>query len=309
MEIELIEPMLCKTTFPKKYVPTEWITQIKYDGTRCIAYKFGGKVKLYTRSQKSELSEQYPELVKELEEVFPYDNIILDGEIVFFPIEPKGNEDKYGKFMTALATDETKAGYKVKYMVFDIIKHNLYDFTTWSLENRLAYLLNLFNDRTFNTIKLVKTYFYTNYKDLFNVVVDEGGEGVVLKKLEDHYLPGKRRWLKVKVKDTSDVYILGMTRGTGKRAKTFGSLIIGNYIDNEMVCQGKCSGYNDEELKYLFKKISAMDDYDYLDVDIPKGAIKTVEPTLMVEIEYMEVTEDGMFRHPRYVRLREDKEE
>lgn len=305
MANELIEPMLCKTSFPRSFKPEEWVVQIKYDGTRCIVYKENGKVTMHTRSGKSELSEQYPELVKELEEKFPYDDIILDGELVFFP-----EGSKYGKFTTALATEETKEKFEVKLMVFDIIKHGMYDFTTWSLKPRLMYLFNLFaSGAKYTYITPIITYFDVDYEEIFKTVVEGGGEGVVLKKLDDMYEPGKRKWIKVKDKDTSDVYILGMTRGTGKRSSTFGSLIVGSYIDNKMVSQGKCSGFSDKELEYLFETLSAMEDYDYIDVDIPKNAIKTVEPTLMVEVEYMEVTADGMFRHPRYIRLREDKTE
>ncbi len=84
----------------------------------------------------------------------------------------------------------------------------------------------------------------------FKRIVNSGGEGIIIKKTNGLYIPGKKpanNWIKGKKKVTHDVVIMGFKDGTGKNAKLFGSIKIGHYIDGKLTPCGYCSsGLNDE---------------------------------------------------------------
>jgi bifunctional non-homologous end joining protein LigD len=139
--------------------------------------------------------------------------------------------------------------------------------------------------------------------------VSSGGEGVVTKKKNSLYIGESRGyWVKVKKESTEDVVILGITRGENKRAPTFGALILGQYDKNgQMKAIGKSSGFTDQMLEKLYKTIMSMPEVKgYPGVDI-KDVKRWVAPKMVIEVEYMEKTPYGILRHPRFLRMRDDK--
>ncbi|MBL7865598.1 MAG: hypothetical protein JNK10_12015, partial [Cyclobacteriaceae bacterium] len=128
------------------------------------------------------------------------------------------------------------------------------------------------------------------------------------------YLPGRRSdvWVKVKVRNTVDCRIVGYTPGKGNRESTFGSLQIVEEISGKLQYRGKVgSGFDDAMMKQVLSEIKKLKK-----VKQPKlegGAIVDekvtvwIEPTLVAEISYAQITRDKMFREPVFVRLRPDR--
>lgn len=117
-------------------------------------------------------------------------------------------------------------------------------------------------------------------------VLKDGHEGLVLRELE-----GKERLFKVKPHETYDVRVTGMVEGTGKHAGRMGALItpMGNVG----------TGFTDKDREWWWEQGSkCLEAYDL--------GIEGAAP-ITIEVECWELTKDGKFRHPRFIRVREDK--
>lgn len=295
-----LKPMLARDNpFEKPFQQKDYVIQEKFDGTRIIAIKEMGKWHLMTRHWKNEVSDKFPEIVKDLNKISAKD-VILDAELTFF---------KNGKseFMTVLAKPETKKGYKAKLLVFDIIRYNG-DVSKLPLIRRLEILRKILPTST--NVELVKTISSpANFQKVYNEIVKKQGEGVIMKKKDSKYKFDTRQdWIKVKNVYTEDVVIVGMTRGEGKRAVTFGALVIAQYDKNgKLTIVGKASGFNDATGLQLYNTLMRMPNAgNYLHSSL-KDVIRWVAPKLVAEVKYFEKTPYGILRHPVFLRMRDDK--
>jgi bifunctional non-homologous end joining protein LigD len=264
------------------------------------------------RSWKNDFAPGYPEIVSELKKINAA-NFVIDGELVFFkrgqPVSASFIDGPKEQFVTALATSTTKAGFDVKLMLFDVQEWNGRNYRGIPLTQRIQ-LLNRVIPRTLRHIQVVETYTdHTKFQSIFNKIVANGGEGVVAKKKNSPYIGDSRAyWTKVKRAATEDVVVLGITFGTGKRLPTFGALILGQYDKNgQMKAIGKSSGFDDAMLEKLYRIMMSLPEVKaYSGVDI-KDVKRWVAPKMVIEVEYMEKTPYGILRHPRFLRVRDDK--
>jgi len=141
----------------------------------------------------------------------------------------------------------------------------------------------------------------------------QGFEGVVAKKLGSPYRGGRRtgEWRKIKLLNRQDCVILGWTPGTGSRTKTFGALLLGAYDDGELVWIGQVgTGFTDRMLEDLMGRLEPLrfDEPAVRDPELRrvKGAY-FVQPTLVCEVEFLQLTSAGKLRAPSYKGLRSDK--
>lgn len=295
-----IRPMLARDNpYEEPFKQPDYVLQEKFDGTRIVAIKKGPKWALMTRTWKNEVSDRFPEIVRDLNKIRSPD-VVLDAELVF---------SKHGKakFMTALAKPETKAGYTIKLMVFDVMRYNG-DTTKMPLMKRLE-LLHKILPQTKN-IELVKTITTpATFQKVYNTIVKDQGEGVIMKKKDSRYAFDTRKdWIKVKKIYTEDCVVVGMTHGEGKRAATFGALVLAQYDKHgKLVIVGKASGFDDATGLQLYHALSKMPDAgNYLNASV-SGVKKWVAPKIVVEVKYYEKTPYGILRHPVFLRIRNDK--
>ena len=299
MNPKQIYPMLARDNpYEDPFVQPGYILQEKYDGTRVIAIKRGLKWVLMTRKWKSNITSKFPEIVQELNRIQSND-IILDGEITFF---------KRGKveFLTVLAKPETREGYNAKYMVFDIRRFNG-DVRKLPLMERIALLRRILPESRY--IELVKTFKTpSNFRNVYNTIVRNKGEGVVMKKKDSPYVDDSREhWIKVKKTYTEDCVVVGITHGLGQRTSTFGALILAQYERNgRLKIVGKTSGFNVQMMHHLYNAIMKMPSYHYPGLNMP-GVKKWIPSKIVVEVRYTEKTPYGILRHPVFVRIRDDK--
>jgi bifunctional non-homologous end joining protein LigD len=148
-------------------------------------------------------------------------------------------------------------------------------------------------------------------KELLAMSSERGLEGLVMKRLDSAYAPGKRtgEWLKVKNVSRQEFVIGGWLPGQGRRQGLLGSLLIGYYEDGELRYAGKVgTGFSDRDLAELSKRLQPLrrEKNPFASGRGPRTAVY-VEPTLVAEIEFRELTGDRQVRHGSFKGLREDK--
>ena len=141
-------------------------------------------------------------------------------------------------------------------------------------------------------------------------------EGVVAKRLDSPYRPGRRtdEWLKIKNVNRQELVIGGWLPGKGARAGRLGALLMGYYEPDEegqpvLRYAGRVgTGFNEQELERLGRELAARtrSASPFAGTQPPRGA-RFVEPELVAEIEFRQWTHDRILRHSSYKGLREDK--
>jgi len=137
-------------------------------------------------------------------------------------------------------------------------------------------------------------------------------EGMIAKRAESPYIENHRTsdWLKIKFSNTEEVIICGFTEPRGSR-KSFGALILGKYLNGKLTyCGHTGTGFNNTSLKELYQKLQKLVVKSSPFEIIPKTnmPVTWTKPELICEIKYSEITRDGIFRHPVFIGIREDKD-
>jgi bifunctional non-homologous end joining protein LigD len=147
---------------------------------------------------------------------------------------------------------------------------------------------------------------------LFEAAREHGLEGIMAKKRDSKYLPGKRTdcWYKIKVRQSSEAVIIGYTKGKGDRGQTFGALHIAEKSGTELHYRGKVgTGFDDATIREILaalKKIDEVKSVKVIGEVLDKKTSTWLEPKLIAEISYSKLTPDKMFREPVFIRLRPD---
>ncbi len=280
-----------------------WLFEVKWDGYRAIGRVAGGNATLTSRNG-NDLSERFPSVAKALEKAVKTSDCVLDGEVCAL--------DEHGR-ATFSAMQQGKPGTTYVYFVFDLLEvegEPSIDLPLTERRKRLEQLL----DRSARAVQLSEAF--DDGEALFEAAEKQGFEGVIAKRADSHYLPGKRTrdWLKIKTEHRQEFVIAGYTKGQGRRANTLGSLILAVNRGGDLVYVGNCgTGFTDAEIKKLLTKLKPLERKDPPFRVVPKmpkvrkGDVVWVEPKLVCEVRFAEWTHDGHLRAPSYQGLREDK--
>ena len=277
----------------------DWRYEVKWDGFRALCYVSRGRAELLSRND-NDLTKRFPAVAAALPDAVVGD-AVLDGELVAL--------DKTGKatFSAIQQGSETTQLY-----VFDVLEIGgvpVIGLPFTERRERLAEIL-----RPTGTVRLSETF--DDGDALFEAAQEQGLEGIVAKRARSSYQPGKRNrdWLKVKTRHRQEFVVAGYTKGQGRRASSFGSLILAVRRGNELSYVGNVgTGFDEKEIQRLLKLLEPLD-RETSPFPVPpklprvkKGDVVWVEPRLVVEVEFVEWTHDGHLRAPSYQGLRDDK--
>ncbi len=283
-----------------------WIFEVKWDGIRAISYVKGG-LSIRSRNQK-ELIDNFPEL-SELNDLTR--DTVLDGEIV---VMKDGKLD----FQTLIQRRQNTNPGEIRYMsgkfpatyiIFDILEKDGEKLLDIPLMERKKILKNSVNEGNFIVLSIFVEETGVAY---YRAVLEKGLEGIMAKKKQSSYEPGKRsnNWLKIKQVKTCDCVIFGYTKGEGNREKTFGSLILGLYDAAGPVFIGKVgTGFSQEDMEDMKKSLDKfkVEEETLPGVDMDRE-ITWLRPDVVCEVGYQSITDDGKLRIPVFKRFREDKD-
>ncbi len=305
-----IRPMLAeRLSSPKEILEKlggKCIAEYKYDGERIQAHKDGEKVMLFSRRLEN-ITRQYPDAVELVKKNVKPKEAIIEAECVavnldtgeMMPFQELMHRRR--KYDIAKAIDE----YPVSLFVFDALYVDGRDLTIepYPVRHKILEEIIQENDR----FQLAKYLIVDNSEDLekfFEEAVEAGCEGLVCKSLNDDavYQAGARGWLWIKYKrdyksemtDTVDLVIVGAFHGRGRRAGTYGALLLAAYNHEndtfETIC--KCgSGFTDADLQNLPKMLEPYKiDHRHPRVNSELEAEVWFIPKIVIEVIGAEIT-------------------
>ena len=303
-----LQPMLATTG----ELPTGdgWAYEFKWDGVRALGTVDGGRLHLSSRNSL-DITPAYPEL-RDAAESLGATQVVLDGEIV--ALDPETGRPDFGRLQSRMHVRNTSqarrlaADCPVAWFVFDLLfldGHLLIDLPYSERRERLEALELPFP---------VPPSFSGEGEAVLAASSEQGLEGVLAKRCDARYHPGKRTrdWIKVKNTRRQEVVIGGWEPGEGNREGSIGALLIGVYEGDTLHYAGQVgTGFNARTLKDLQRRLQPLEQSSSPFDAVPRQYAKTahwVEPTLVAEVVFSHWTKDGRMRHPSYKGLREDKE-
>jgi len=303
-----VKPMKA-TLIDEPFNDPDWLYEVKWDGYRALAFLDKKEVTLISRNNIP-FDKYYP--INDILKRWKI-NAVIDGEILV--INDKGISD-FG----SLQNWRSEADGNLVYYVFDILWYEGKNLMGLTLRERLAILKQIIpidDDRV-----RISQVFDTRGVDFFDAAEKLGLEGIMAKKADSVYTSDLRskEWLKIKVQRRQEVVIAGFTKNEGT-AKAFSALILGVYEGKTLRYVGKVgTGFSDKQQKEMMAQFKPLitDKSPFnveIDVDKPSrfrpqrlGAKPTwLKPVLICEVNYAEVTNEGIFRQASFKGMRSDK--
>ena len=295
-----------------KVVPPDdeaWAFEVKWDGIRAIVFADHGEVCIQSRNLL-DVTRQYPE-VQGLGDVFATRRVILDGEIVAPDEDGRPQFSRLQQRMhqsSAAVINDGMRNYPVSFMAFDVL----------AVDGESTMALPYLERRArLEALELSGSWWQTPSTHVGDgslvlaATKSQGLEGVLAKRLDSTYEPGRRSrsWLKIKNKNRQEFVVGGWSPGAGNRSDHFGALLIGYYDGDRLIYAGHVgTGFNRKTLDDLLRRMNALrrDRSPFVATPRIPGAV-WVEPELVCEVEFTEWTTEGVLRHPSFKGLRDDK--
>jgi DNA ligase D-like protein (predicted ligase) len=304
-----IEPMLSESA-DKPPGGDDYVYEVKWDGIRAMIAVENGQIKIVNRNQR-DITAQFPELLNG-EKAFRATCGLFDAEIVSLD---KTGKPEFKKVINRLmASGETN--------IQKLSKSNpvyCYIFDCLYLDGRALVNEPMLKRREWMTdaVRVGETPYRVSEivedgESLFEAAREHNLEGIMAKKANGKYLPGRRSdlWIKVKVRNTRECCIIGYTKGKGDRGQTFGALHIAEREGEELHYRGKVgTGFDDATIKEILgamKEVKQLKKIEVIGTLIDEKISTWLQPELIAEISYSRLTPDKMFREPVFVRLRQD---
>ena len=303
-----IAPMLAVSgTLPAN--DDQWAFEVKWDGVRVIAYVDGGGLRMESRNLL-DITARYPEL-HGLPDALGGRGAVLDGEVVTFDEDGRPSFGRLQHRMHVAGEREVRmrmAEFPVVYMAFDVLWLDGEPTMRLPYTERRALLASLqLQGESWQT----PAHHIGDGAAMVAASRERGLEGVLAKKLDAVYEPGKRSrcWLKVKNTARQEVVIGGWLPGAGNRTGRIGALLVGYYDGDDLRFAGKVgTGYTDRMLAELAETLAplARPTSPFAN-KVPYKQAQFVEPTLVCDVEFTEWTATNTLRHPSFKGLRFDK--
>ena len=298
-----------------------WAVEMKWDGIRTIATVRDGSVRLTSRSGR-DLTPEYPELVALADAVrgdaargrLAHRGAVLDGEIV--ALDARGRPD-FGLLQRRMNLDDPREvaaaaqEVPVRLLLFDALEVAGRSMLGEPYTARRTALEELV---TTGDVIDVPPAFEGDFDEAFATSRRLGLEGVVAKRADSTYAPGRRgsAWVKVKHTRMQEVVVVGWRPGKGARAGSIGSLLVAVPRDGGLRYAGRVgTGFSDRQLAEIAARLARIERTSSPATDVPAldaSDARWVSPRHVGEVEFAQWTADGRLRHARWRGWRPDKE-
>lgn len=303
--LPLLRPMLAVAAQP--FSDIEYVFEVKWDGYRCLAY-LNGETVLRSRNML-DLTPAFTDLaaIHRLVSDLP---AIIDGEIVVFA---DGRPDfgllqARGRLSDRKRISAAAKAHPAVFIAFDVLYRNGRSVLQEPLERRRELLRGMVRPAT--EIAVAESV-PGDGEGFFEACKASGLEGVMAKRLDSPYFPGRRSplWKKIRAWKSADLVICGWEPGGGPRL--LGALILGVYRKGELVFAGKVgTGFDTRTGRELVELLARAAQPEPL-FQLPRGyrgKPRWVEPVLVCAVDFTEATREGYLRHPVFKGLRPDKD-
>jgi DNA ligase D-like protein (predicted ligase) len=307
-DAHFVEPMPCLAV--KKLPEGEaWQYELKLDGYRALAVKHKGQVTLFSRNRKL-FNSRFPAIAAAFAKL--PDETIIDGEIV--AIDESGRPS-----FSRLQNFSENAG-SITFYAFDIPMWSGRDLRMQPLDKRRE----LLHTKAMPKLPAIhfSDSFAANAEKMISAVRSQGLEGIVAKRGDSFYEPGRRNgaWVKMRIGGGQEFVIGGYTPSP----KNFDDVLVGYFRGNKLMFAARVrNGFVPALRTAVFRKFKGLESRKCPFVDLPESEkgrwgegltaadmekCVWLKPQLVAAIEYAEWTPANHLRHSRFVALREDKD-
>ena len=294
------------------------VFEYKLDGFRVQAHKVDGKISLFTRRME-DVTKQFPDVVSLIEKNVKGESFILDNEIVgynqetkrYLPFQKISQRIKRKHDIEKMAKD-----FPVEINVFDVLYHDGKSIEGKPLTERRDLLEKIIKPIKWKIVltKKIITSSEEEATKFYKESLKAGNEGVMIKKIDGPYIPGRHvgGWIKFKpVMETLDLVIVGAEWGEGKRATWLSSFDLACQDKGKFLELGKVgTGIKEKGEGVTFKQLTKELKPNVIQT---KGKHVLVKPNLVVEVAYEEIQKSPTYnsglalRFPRILRIRYDR--
>ena len=288
----------------------EWLYELKLDGYRAVLIKDGATVRLVSRNEKN-LTPFYPRVVAAAQKL-RNERVVLDGEIV--ALDPTGRPS-----FQSLQHRGANPSHPIVFYAFDVLHVDGHDVIRESLSQRRARLTEVIEGGPIMRISLELP---GTAADIVNTVRAAGLEGVIAKRRDSIYQPGKRSsdWVKLKLENQQE-FVIGGYRPDG--AHGIDALLVGYYEGQALLFAGKVrAGMVSHVRRELLKKLKPLSIDSCPFSNLPDSSagrwgggvtvdqmseMQWVRVKLLAQIRFVEWTAERRLRHAKFLGLRNDK--
>jgi bifunctional non-homologous end joining protein LigD len=303
-----IQPMLAVlSTLPPD--PKPYSFEFKWDGVRAITYFDGRRLSMESRN-RLDITPRYPELHAIAKELSGR-RAILDGEVVALDKDGRPSFPLLQQRMHVRDSGAVKILMKsvpVYYMLFDILYLDNQVTMPLPFKKRREMLEELMlSGQNWRTSPAIEG----EGKSMYETALAHTMEGIVAKKLDSLYEPGRRspNWLKIKIVQSQELVVGGWCPEKGDNRSRIGCLLLGYYDKGQFRYAGSVgTGYTDAVHGQLVEKLQKIGrPTSPFTEKVPKPNPIFVDPKLVVEVDYRRWPEGGLVQQASYKGLRMDK--
>ena len=292
-------PMLASAT---ESVPVGdgWLYEPKWDGYRAIVRVDGGDATLTSRNG-NDLTGRFAPVARAAALAVRTPSAVLDGEVCAL--------DDAGRSSFSLLQQGVGSLVLVLFDALELDGEALVDQPLTERRARLERAVDVSGGQV-----LVSPLFGDG-RALLEAAKEQGLEGIVAKRADSRYLPGRRvnDWRKLKVKGEQEFVIAGYTKGQGRRSGGFGALVLAVHEAGGLRWVGNVgTGFTDDEIERLLGRLRPLERASPPLDPVPamprvrRSDVAWVEPQLVAQVAFAEWTHDRRLRAPVYLGLRDD---
>ncbi|HXR26906.1 MAG TPA: DNA ligase D [Candidatus Baltobacteraceae bacterium] len=306
---DFVPPMLA-TGGSRPFSDPGWLFELKWDGYRVEAVVREGRARIWTRN-RLDAARYFPDLAGAAPWIEAHEAIV-DGEVVALDEHGRPSfsllQDRTGVRGPGAARDpdaprptaDVRAAIALAYQVFDLLWLDGHSLLNEPLVERKARLKEVLRD---DPMVRYAAHVETDGEAFFAAIKEQGLEGLMAKRRDSRYEPGRRSrdWLKLKARREQELVVGGWEPGLGSHAE-LGSLLVGVHERGELRYAGEVgSGMDGRTRAGLLKRMRAAERTDPPFVNPPRlRNVHWTEPGIVIRAEFTDWTSDDLVRQSTF---------